>query len=103
MTHAPHPDMKPIRAEMLAAPLPDYTKMPIAEARAMFDRNAANWNTPLPPMPARDAVLGGVKCRLLEPAGARGIIMFAHGGGWTFGSPSSHERSGRLLAQASGM
>ena len=103
MTHTPHPEMQPILAETLAAPQPDYTKMPIAEARAMFDRNAANWNRPLPDMPARDATLGGVRCRQLEPAGAAGIILFAHGGGWTFGSPASHERAGRLLAQATGM
>lgn len=102
MTHAPHPDMAPILAEMLAAPLPDYATMPIAEARAMFDRNAAAWNTPLPDLPVRDLTLGGVKARLLQPDARGGIIVFVHGGGWTFGSPASHERCARLLSTATG-
>jgi acetyl esterase len=29
--------------------------------------------------------------------------VFVHGGGWTFGSPASHERCARVLAQATGM
>jgi acetyl esterase len=102
MTHTPHPDMKPILAEMLAAPA-DYTKMPIAEARGMFDRNAANWNTPVPEMAACDVTLGGVKCRLLQPGAKGGMIVFVHGGGWTFGNPASHDRCARLLSQATGM
>ena len=103
MSHTPHSEMKPILAEMLAAPQPDYAKMPIAEARAMFDRNAANWNTPVPEMPAREVTLGGVACRVLQPEATGGVIVFAHGGGWTFGSPASHDRCGRLLAQTTGM
>jgi acetyl esterase len=103
MSHAPHPEMAPILAEMLAAPLPDFAKMPIAEARAMFDRNQAVWNTPLPAMETREVTMGGVKARVLQPGARGGVIAFAHGGGWTFGSPDSHERCGRLLAQATGM
>jgi acetyl esterase len=69
----------------------------------MFDRNAANWNTPLPDMVTRDLTLGGVTCRLLQPDLGRGTIVFIHGGGWTFGSPTSHERCARLLSQAAEM
>lgn len=103
MSHAPHPEMAPILAEMLAAPLPDFAKMPIAEARAMFDRNQAVWNTPLPEMEVREVMLGAVKARVLQPQARGGVIVFAHGGGWTFGSPDSHHRCGRILAQATGM
>jgi acetyl esterase len=103
MSHTPHPEMQPILAEMLAAPPPDYTKMPIAEARAMFDRNTANWNRPTPEVPARDLTLGGVKCRVVRPDAAGGVIVFVHGGGWTFGNPDSHDRCARLLSQAAGM
>jgi acetyl esterase len=103
MSHTPHPEMQPILAEMLAAPMPDYTQMPIAEARAMFDRNAANWNRPLPEVPTRDVTLGGVACRVIQPDASGGAIVFSHGGGWTFGSPASHDRCARLLSQAAGM
>jgi acetyl esterase len=103
MSHAPHPEMAPILAEMLAAPLPDFAKMPIAEARGMFDRNQAVWNTPLPAMETREVVLAGVTARVLQPQVKGGVIVFVHGGGWTFGSPDSHQRCARLLAQATGM
>ena len=103
MGHAPHPEMVPILEQMLAPGQPDYTKMPIAEARALFARNYAVWNTPMPAVPARDVTLGGVKARVLEPPASRGVIVFSHGGGWVFGSPDSHHRCGALLAQATGM
>ena len=103
MSHAVHPEMAPILNEMLAAQLPDLTKMPPPEARALFERNATVWNTPLPEMEMRDTILGGVKARVLQPEARGGVIVFAHGGGWAFGSPDSHHRSGRLLAQATGM
>lgn len=103
MSHAVHPEMAPILAQMLAAQLPDLTKMPPAEARVLFERNATVWNTPLPEMEVRNTVLGGVKARVLQPTARGGVIVYAHGGGWTFGSPDSHHRSGRLLAQATGM
>ena len=48
MSHAPHPEMVPILADMLAPGQPDYTKMPLGEARTLFTRNYAVWNTPMP-------------------------------------------------------
>jgi acetyl esterase len=103
MSHAVHPEMAPILAQMLAAQLPDLTKMPPAEARVLFERNATVWNTPLPEMEMRDTRMGGVQARVLQPGARGGVIVFAHGGGWVFGSPDSHHRSARLLAQATGM
>lgn len=102
--HAPHPAMQVILEEMRAANLPDLTRMPLPEARAAFDANAANWNRPMPAMEVQDLALGGVPCRLLLPAEhRRGLVVFAHGGGWTFGSPATHARFASLLAEAAGV
>lgn len=46
--------------------------------------------------PARQSIaLGG--------AGTRGTLVYFHGGGYSFGSPQTHERIGRALAQRSGL
>jgi acetyl esterase len=95
----PHPIMATILAEAAAAPLPPPESLPIDVARANFVRANAVWNTPMPPVEAKDLTVGGVACCLLEPAGAReGTILFVHGGGWTFGTPATHARFAALLA-----
>lgn len=99
----PHPEMEAILLAQQIAPLPDPETLPIAEARANFERINAAWNADLPPMATRDETLRGIRCRLLNPDGMRvGLVLFVHGGGWTFGSPASHERFARLLAGHSG-
>jgi len=100
MSHAPHPDMAPILAEMRAAPVLDYAAIGLPQARAMFDLSARAWNTPMPEMEGHDATLAGVPCRVLRPSASGPVVIFAHGGGWTFGSPATHERAGRLIAEA---
>jgi acetyl esterase len=97
MSNALHPEMAAILAEQQPGPV--LETLPIHVARATFDENNRPWNTPLPPMPASDRALGGIPCRILQPGGS-GVILFVHGGGWTFGSPATHERFARLLAQA---
>lgn len=95
-----HPEMATILLEQQANPMPDPATLPIEQARHNFLANTVTWNQPLPLMPANDAMLGGIHCRLLSPAGARpGLVVFVHGGGWTFGAPASHERFARLLAE----
>ncbi len=104
------PDMDRVLERMRAAPAVDLTIPPIEEARALFE---ANWQTanaiavPLPevrtlmvPTPSGDRV-----ARLYRPvaAGALPVILYSHGGGWTFGSPASHDRMTRLLALESGL
>jgi acetyl esterase len=101
MSHPPHPEMRVLLAVQQANPGPVYETMPINEARAAFAGQAARMNLPLPPVPARDLELGGVRCRLLNEEATAGTVVFVHGGGWTFGSPASHERCARLLALAS--
>jgi len=105
MSHAPHPDMTAILAEQRAAPAPDLTALPLPEARAAFARIAEPWNLPSPALERRAHNLGGVPCRLLTPPGAEpgaGLLVFVHGGGWTFGAPQTHDRFAALLAQAVG-
>lgn len=99
----PHPQMQAILLEQQATPLPDPAALPIAQARTNFERNALAWNTPLPEMETGDVTVGGIACRLLSPtADPTGVVLFVHGGGWTFGSPATHERFARLLALHSG-
>ena len=99
MTHPPHPQMAAILASLRAAPPPDPQSLPIAEARIANAEAARAWNLMRPEMPARELAVAGVPCRLLLPPGReRGIVLFLHGGGWTFGSPDSHDRFARLVA-----
>jgi acetyl esterase len=99
MSLQPHPEMAAILREQQAVPAIDYRRMPIGEARLAFERVWAMWNQPLPEMAARNLTVGGVRCRLTDPGVAStGLIVFIHGGGWTFGSPESYERFARLLA-----
>jgi acetyl esterase len=99
MTEFVHPEMADILRAMQAAPAPDPATLPIQTARTLFASNATALNQPLPEMESRDEVVGGVPCRLLLPPTRRdGVLVFVHGGGWTFGSPDSHDRFARLLA-----
>ena len=101
MSLEPHPEMAAILRELQAAPPPDYRRLPIAEARLAFDRSWAAWNQPLPEMAVRDLSFSGVRARLTDPGvSSSRLIVFVHGGGWTFGSPESYERFARLLAQS---
>ena len=104
MSAAVDPEMAEILRVQQASPAPDFEHMDLAEARELFQRNAAAWNTPLPDVPASDTAVGGVPCRLFSPAGmlqGQRLIVFVHGGGWTFGSPASHDRFARMIASQS--
>lgn len=103
MSLSPHPEMAVILRDLAGAPAIDLQALPSAEARAAFAANAAQWNQPEPPATARAVTLGGIACRLLLPASrVPGLILFVHGGGWTFGSAETHDRFARLLAEATG-
>lgn len=99
----PHPQMQMILQRQQATPLPAPDSLPIAEARVNFARANVEWNLPLPPMASQDRSVGGVACQLLLPSATPvALVVFVHGGGWTFGSPATHERFARLLAQYTG-
>jgi acetyl esterase len=103
-----HPQMARILAEIAAVPGVDFKTMPIAQARALSDANSIAWSRGAPAMHARDLELPGavgpLRGRLLHPAPERRlpIIVFVHGGGWTFGSIDTHDGTMRNLAVASG-
>ena len=97
----PHPDMAAILDAQRRAPTPALEAMPLAEARAQFVRNNHAWNQDAPAMASADAVLGGIACTLLGAESDR-VVLFVHGGGWTFGSPATHDRFARLLAAGTG-
>lgn len=105
MTPFIDPDMLPILEEMRAAPPVDYAGMPIADARRIFDTGAAYWRALSPiNVLAEDLTLPGasgpMRARLYRPSatGTLPLIVYVHGGGWTFGSVDSHENEMRYLA-----
>jgi len=83
---------------------PDPTLLPPTEGRALAADANARWNRNLLPMAEeRNLTLGpDLPARLLVPEidEERGAILFVHGGGWSFCSKETHERSARLLAIA---
>ncbi|MCM0022183.1 MAG: alpha/beta hydrolase [Tagaea sp.] len=102
-----HPEMAAILAA--GSPAPDYQSLPLAEARAIFERMNAPWNATAPALPEiRELTIptrrGPMAARLLRPslASKRPCVVFAHGGGWTFGSLDSHRGTMARLAIESG-
>ena len=47
-----------------------------------------------------DTHAASLRARLYRPAGARGTILFFHGGGWVIGSIDTHDGGCRMLANA---
>jgi acetyl esterase len=107
VTAALDPSMARILERMRAAPAIDYASVPIVEARRAFDKGAAQWQEALPRMATRDLLIpvshGTMRARLHLPGpGRRPLVIFVHGGGWTFGSVDTHGNEMRGLAVASG-
>ncbi|HVY00229.1 MAG TPA: alpha/beta hydrolase fold domain-containing protein [Pseudorhodoplanes sp.] len=105
----PDPQMETILKRMRAAPVADYRAMSIEKARALFEELAAPWCEPkLPVASVRDlsvpGTAGALRARLYhpQPGQPRPVIVFAHGGGWTFGSVDTHDGTMRHLAHHSG-
>ncbi|PWR21657.1 alpha/beta hydrolase fold domain-containing protein [Zavarzinia compransoris] len=57
---------------------------------------------PRPVERVEDAVLAGIPVRWYRPAGARGLVVFIHGGGWVTGTLDSYDRLCRDLAAGAG-
>lgn len=102
------PDMLPILEAMRAAPPIDYAAMPIGKAREVWNSGVAPWQELAPAVRRVDdltiaGAAGSMGARLYRPEdGTLPLIVFVHGGGWTFGSVDSHEVEARSLALASG-
>lgn len=94
-------------------PQPDPTTLPPAEGRRLAAAGNRRWNVDLPEMaisreiavPANeDLGTPAIACRLHVPPEARpGVIVYVHGGGFSFCSPETHERCARLLAVEAGL
>ena len=94
------------RVRALGAP-PVHEAGPAAARAGFRARQLAN-----PPGPeeveVRDVVVGGaadqppVPVRLHVPPGARGVVLFLHGGGWVLGDLDGFEAFSRRFAVASG-
>ena len=90
----------------------DPLTMPLAQARAMQDRYFAFLAQDLPPVAAVRNVFvpgpaGAFGLRLVYPAGTQmeallPVIVFVRGAGWWAGALDTHERSMRIIANASG-
>ncbi|MBS7697036.1 MULTISPECIES: alpha/beta hydrolase [unclassified Chelatococcus] len=103
------PDLVPILARIKAAPAVDYRTMPMDEARAIFTAGHEPFNRAPPPLAAvTDLELpgqhGSLRARLYQPTTADDapVVVYAHGGGWTFGSVDTHDGTMRRLALRSG-
>ena len=108
MTPGPDPQMAAILARFAAAPAVDYRTLPIAEARRLSDAASIPWSEGAPAMATRmlsiDHEGRSMRARLYEPAPGplEAVLVFVHGGGWTFGSIDTHDGTMRRLAVALG-
>ena len=50
-----------------------------------------------------DVDADGVPCRLYVPAGATGVVVFLHGGGFVFGDLDTHDAQSRRIANRTGL
>jgi acetyl esterase len=112
----PSPDleMQKILERLRREPAVDYRSMPIGKARDLFEEAARPWNEDAPAVETRDLTIASpqyaMRARLYLPkGGARlrteaklALVIYAHGGGWTFGSIDTHDGTMRRLALASG-
>lgn len=101
--------MRTILAQIAAAPkMPDPWTIPIDEARRLALQTMLAWNAPKVELAeiGNDTIAGPagpIALRWYRPApGTLPAILYFHGGGWTFGSIDTHDRTARLLAQAAG-
>jgi acetyl esterase len=103
------PEMAEILAAMRASPAPPYERMAIPEAREAFARVNRAWNIEPPQIFERRELeiptrAGGLRARLYRPDDRTGrpLAIYIHGGGWTFGSIETHDRTMAALAADGG-
>ena len=76
--------------------------LPIKWHRAAFRMQAALGRSPKGVrVDWRDA--GGIRCRVAQVSGAKGRLMYIHGGGFTIGSPETHAALLDAIAMETGM
>jgi acetyl esterase len=89
------------RLRASGAPMPHEGT--VQQARDGHDATAATLAGPGEPMAhVRDELVAGVPVRIYRPDGARGVTVYAHGGGWAVGSRETYDTLCRALANRSG-
>jgi acetyl esterase len=97
-----HPDSRKA-LETAAGDLPvNHPRFDIARARADAAALAARADRE-DVAEVRDVDADGVRCRLYRPAGADGLIVHLHGGGFVLNDIEVHDPAARRLANRSGM
>lgn len=109
MTVEVDPLMAAILEEIRARPAIDLKSLPMAEARERFMEGQLPFLSPPPAVASVTEIevpgaAGPMRARLCLPERDRllPVILYLHGGGWTFGSIDSHDRVLRSLAIHSG-
>ena len=102
----PHPLAVPDPADVWRAPW-QVVLEEVLEERAHGDAEALELSGPPDPVPhVEDRAVGGVPCRVYDPApGApapRPVAVYAHGGGWVAGSVTTLDGVCRRMANGSG-
>lgn len=99
------PDFAAERARLAALTRgwPDRYGVSFQEARRLLDRERALLEPDPPPLATvEDRRLGTLPARLYGGDGARGLVIYLHGGGWCVGGLASHDTICRRLALACG-
>src|SRR5215470_14922262 len=90
----------------------DFEQLPVPEARRVAEEVRAPWRSGGPAMHSvRELQVpfsgGQVRMRVYDPgaptAGARGALIYMHGGGWMLFSLDTHDRVMREYAARSGL
>jgi acetyl esterase len=90
-------------AEFVARPGPPMAGIPVAELRAQVAERARSRTRGPDLDTVTDLEVAGRPARLYRPAaGPVPLVLYLHGGGWTIGSPDTHDRVCRRLAADSG-
>jgi acetyl esterase len=88
------------RLRAAGAPLPHEGT--VEQARSGHVATAATLAGPGEPVgEVRDGAVGVVPIRIYRPDGARGVTVFAHGGGWAVGTLDTYDTLCRALANRS--
>lgn len=102
------PQMETILQRLRSGPAIDFRAMPIAEARVASDTATLPWSIGAPAIESRELTVPSqdhaMRARLYlpQPGEPSHIIVYVHGGGWTFGSIDTHDGTMRGLAVESG-
>jgi acetyl esterase len=103
MTEQLDPDAAAFLERLRAAGGPMPHQGTVQQARDGHNATAAALAGPGEPVSqVRDELVAGVPVRVYRPEGARGVTVYAHGGGWAVGSVQTYDTLCRALANRSG-